>query len=220
MVEHRFRPEVGADSGDFEEIPVSNYTRQDLFVTPFYDFELDFDNEKIVEECLELRNKYPNGVKKSNWGQGWQSQVYELHTIRQTITPTVQNLAKNVVDLTNDMLDQCNSDKRINDNDIGWWININKGTGYNVHHTHPGCSVIGLYYPQIPSNLEDREGLFAMIRTDPTNHNTAFADIPDHCEYFFRPKEMHLYLMPSTVAHYVTPHFSDEERISIAFNIG
>jgi hypothetical protein len=62
--------------------------------------------------------------------------------------------------------------------------------------------------------------MFSLIRTDAMNHNSAFADIPDNCEYFIRPEEKHLYLMPSTVAHYVTPHFSDEERISIAFNIG
>lgn len=220
MTEHRFRPEMSPNDDDFEEIAISNCTQKDLFVTPFFDFELDFDNNEVVEECLNLKEKYPNGVKKSNWGGGWQSQVYELHNIRRTTIPVIQNLARNVIDLTNHMLEQCNAQQRVSDNDIGWWININKGMGYNVHHTHPGCSVIGIYYPKIPKNMQETEGMFSLIRTDAMNHNSAFADIPDNCEYFIRPEEKHLYLMPSTVAHYVTPHFSDEERISIAFNIG
>ena len=218
MVEHKFGSDVQPNDDDFQEIVVSNYSRKDIFVTPFYSFELDFNNDEIVEECLKLKEKFPNGVKKSNWGGGWQSQVYELPTVR--VTPGIQNLARNVVDLTNDMLEQCQSPKRVNDNEIGWWINVNKGMGYNVHHTHPGCCVIGIYYPKLPKNVKDNEGVLSLIRTDPTNHNEAFADIPENCEYFIQPQEKHLYLMPSTVAHYVTPHFGDEERISIAFNIG
>lgn len=220
MTEHRFRPEISPNDDNFIPYEVSSRDRLDLFVTPFYDYKLGLNNQEIVDECFNLKEKYPNGVKKSNFGDGWQSQVYELATIRRGMIPAIQNLARNVIDLTNDMLEDCHSGKSVNDNEIGWWININKGMGYNVYHTHPGCSVIGLYYPMVPENMGDQEGLLTLLRSDPSSHNEAFADIEGHCEWVIRPEVGRLYLMPSTIAHYVTPHFSDQERISIAFNIG
>lgn len=216
---HIFR-EISPIVDDFEPIEVKNFERKDLFITPFFDFELSINNDKIVEECLNLKKKYPRGVIKSNFGDGWQSEVYELTKIKKQITPSIQNLARNAVDLSNSILDDFGAEMRVTDDEMGWWININKGMGYNVYHTHPGCSIIGLYYPMIPNNLKDDQGVLTLLRSDPTAHNSAFSGIPDHCEWMVRPKVGHLYLLPSTIAHYVTPHFSNEERISIAFNIG
>lgn len=219
-MEHKFRPDINPNEDNFYPLNVENRNRIDLFTTPFYGYNLDFNNQEIVDECFELKDKYPNGVSKSNFGGGWQSQVYELARIRREVTPAIQNLARNVVDLANDMLEDCGSVTRVGDDQIGWWININKGMGYNVYHTHPGCTVIGIYYPMIPDDLEENEGNLTILRSDPSNHNAAFADIQNWCEFVIKPKVGSLYLMPSTVGHYVTPHFSDQERISIAFNVG
>lgn len=220
MTSHRFRPEIQPSDNDFSKIDIINCERQDLFVTPFYTLELDINNEEIVDECFDLKRRFPNGVEKSNWGGGWQSQIYELETIHQNVTPGIQNLSRNTVDICNHILEEYGSPLRYNDTSIGWWININTGMNYNVYHTHPGCSMIAVYYPKIPKKLKEKEGMFAILRTDPTSHNQAFADIPNNADYFIKPKEKHLYIMPSTVAHYVTPHHNDDERISIAFNIG
>lgn len=220
MIEHRFLPEPKPNDDDFVPIDVETRDRVELFTTPFFDYKLNFNNQEIVDECFGLRDKYPNGVKKSNFGHGWQSQVFELIQIRRGVTPAIQNLARNVIDLTNDMLEDCSSGVRVSDEQIGWWININKGMGYNVYHTHPGCTVIGIYYPMIPDDLGEQDGNLTILRTDPSNHNAAFADVSNWCEWVIKPEVGRLYLMPSTVGHYVTPHFSEQERISIAFNIG
>lgn len=217
---HKFRPDTIPNDDDFEEISIVDKHRDDLFITPLYTFTLNVDTDTINNECYDLMKKFPNGVKKSNFGEGWQSQAYELLTIKRSTTPYIQNLARNVIDLTNEMLDDFGASYRVSDNEIGWWININKGMGYNVCHTHPGCTIIGIYYPKIPKNLGEQEGKLTLLRTDPSVHNMAFADIPGNCEWVIEPKEDVLYLMPSTVAHYVTPHFSQDDRISIAFNIG
>ena len=220
---HRFRPEISPSDRDFSEIPILDKSREDLFITPLYTFNLDIDLQTIVDECYDLQRKFPKGVTKSNFGNGWQSQVYELLTINRTTTPIIQNLARNVIDMANEMIEDFGGEEctyRVTDNNTGWWININRGTGYNVAHTHPGCSIIGIYYPKIPKNLKEKEGLLTLLRTDPSNHNACFADIPNNCEWNITPEENVLYLMPSTVAHYVTPHFSEDDRISIAFNIG
>jgi len=226
MVVHKFRTGHKVHEYNEEErynssITVKNWKRTYLFIIPLYEFKLNIDNDSIIKECFDLKNQNPKGVKKSNWADGWQSDVYDFLTIGKNTTPAIQNLAKEVIELSKDMVENYGGDNdKLPDESIGWWININKGMGYNVVHTHPGCSIIGIYYPQIPKNLKLGEGQLCFIRADATSHNNIFADIKDNCDVFLTPKEKSLYLLPSTVAHYVTPHFSDEERISIAFNIG
>jgi uncharacterized protein (TIGR02466 family) len=220
MAEHKFY-ETSIDSDEnFEELIVKNLDKKDIFVTPFYDFELEIDNDIIKNECLDLMKAFPKGVKKSNHGGGWQSDVYELSHILKNLTLGIQNLARNAVDLSNQILEEFKIEYRLDDNSIGWWININTGYGYNVHHTHPGCNLIGLYYPSVPKNMLDGDGKLHLLRCDALCHNNMFADLPNMCEWAITPKVGHLYIMPSTIAHYVKPHFSEETRISIAFNIG
>jgi uncharacterized protein (TIGR02466 family) len=220
MVEHKLRDNANFGDNFFTEIPVKDREVTNLFPTHLYEFDLDIDNDTIVKECYDLRRMYPKGVRKSNFGDGWQSSTYELHQIKPYTTPAIQNLARNAVDLTALMMEEIGTEWRPHDGGIGWWININEGTGYNVLHTHPGCSVIGLYYPAIPTDLKENEGVFTLIRQDPMNHNAAYADLHNACEFNIRPSVGTLYLMPSCLAHYVTPHTSKEARISIAFNIG
>lgn len=221
MAVHKlYETSINSDE-DFEELKVKNFYKKDIFVTPFYDFELEIDNNIIKNECLDLMKKFPEGVQKSNHGGGWQSDTYEFPIIEKTITPAIQNLAKNAIDLSNKILEDHEiRTRRFHDNCIGWWININNGYGYNVYHTHPGCHLIGLYYSSIPKNMLDGDGNLHLIRCDALCHNDIFADIPNMCEWRIAPKVGHLYIMPSTIAHYVKPHFSEETRISIAFNIG
>ena len=38
-------------------------------------------------------------------------------------------------------------------------------------------------------------------------------------EYYVNPKEMDLIIFPSSLFHYVDQNLSDEERISLSFNI-
>lgn len=219
MTEHRLVDRGNFGDNLFNEIPVKNREVNNIFPTYLYEFDLDIDNDSIVEECHDLRRMYPKGVVKSNYGGGWQSHPYELHQIKPYTTPHIQNLARNVVDFTGHMMEECGSAWRPYDSGAGWWININEGMGYNVYHTHPGCSVIGLYYAAIPDDMKDNEGILTILRQDAMNHNQAYADIDD-CHCAIKPTVGTLYLMPSCLAHYVTPHFSKQERISIAFNIG
>lgn len=226
MPTHRIRPRPEIFDYLEEEncnssITVNDWKRTDLFSTPLYEFELNLNNNRIVQECYDLKNQNPEGVRKSNWADGWQSEAYELSQVENNFIPEIQNLAREVVQLSKDMVENYGGDRdRIDDESVGWWININKGMGYNVHHTHPGCSIIGIYYPKIPKNIKRDEGKLCLIRSDATSHNGIFADIDNNCDFFFTPKEKSLYLLPSTLGHYVTPHFNDEDRISIAFNIG
>jgi len=216
MIRHKFGESYNRSQ---TEINVIHVNRENIFTTPFYDIELDLDNDKIIHECLELERNDPKGVQKSNFNGGWQSDAFDLSQIERGITPEIQKLASLTIELSNLMLKEYRSGYRIEYCDIGWWININRDVAYNVYHSHPGCSLIGLYYPKVP-DLSPQEGIFTMLRSDPLIHNTAFADAPNMCQIDMKPQEKHLYIMPSIIPHYVTPHHDNEERISIAFNIG
>ena len=99
------RPENQCDESKKFNIDIVNDEIKDIFPTLFYDFELDIDNETIVNECYDLQKKFPKGVEKSNVN-GWQSDVYELFTIKNYITPSIQELAKFVIDISNDISKQ------------------------------------------------------------------------------------------------------------------
>lgn len=206
------------------EIEVLGFEQDNIFYTPLWSIELNCDNDKILDECLGLEKKYPKGVSKSNFG-GWQSEVYDLASIKKYTTPNIRNLAENILDITHeafkDFCEDNNGEENHLTDEIGWWININRGFSYNVLHSHPGCSMIGIYYVNVPDiDPNSREGELMLIRQDAISHNSAFANVPGLCEFPIRPKNKYLYLMPSTISHYVTAHSSNEERISIAFNIG
>lgn len=220
MVEHRHTDKGDFGDSFFTELKVTNMEVQNIFPTFLYEFELEIDNQLILDECHQLRKMYPKGVKKSNYGTGWQSPAYEQFSIKPYTTPYIQNLVRNIVDLTGQIMEDLDSPWRPHDAGAGWWVNINEGGGYNVYHTHPGCSLIGLYYPAIPDDLDPGEGVLTILRHDAMIHNVAYSEIENNCEYAIRPKVGVLYLMPSVLAHYVTPHFSKQERVSIAFNIG
>tara|TARA_B100001094_G_scaffold327296_1_gene385167 strand:+ start:39469 stop:40164 length:696 start_codon:yes stop_codon:yes gene_type:complete len=209
---------------DSNHIEIHDVQSEQIFSTPIWSMEIDTDNDAILEECYDLERKFPNGVRKSNAG-GWQSDVFEIETISPFMTPKIQILARNVEDITYDLVEEFAGGKKnlsanVGKDQIGWWININRGYSYNVYHTHPGCALIALYYAKIPNNKDEREGNLVLLRQDSMNHNNVFANIGELCEANIIPQEKHLYIMPSVVAHYVTAHTCNEDRISIAFNIG
>lgn len=218
----RYKNNNDDEENNINEVDVNNFDQSNIFYSPLWSMELDCDNDKILDECLDLEKKYPKGVYKSNFG-GWQSEVYDLKTIKRYTTPHIRTLAENILDITFNIFQDFSEDNDISEihleEEIGWWININRGHSYNVLHSHPGCSIIGIYYVNVPT-VDSGKGELMLIRQDAMSHNSAFANVPNLCEFSIEPKNKHLYLMPSTISHYVTAHSSNEERVSIAFNIG
>tara|TARA_S200002703_G_C3718274_1_gene220648 strand:+ start:34 stop:714 length:681 start_codon:yes stop_codon:yes gene_type:complete len=224
---HKHRKnDISSENRDkFNHLEISHLNQENIFITPIWSMEIECDNENILDECYDLERKYSNGVQKSNVG-GWQSNVFDLKTIKKYETPTIQNLAANIIDITSDLLEDYAEENRSSidyrRDEIGWWININRGYSYNVYHTHPGCSMIAVYYAKVPEVVksENEEGQLILLRQDAMCYNPIFSNIQSMCESLINPKERYLYLMPSTIAHYVRAHTTEEERVSIAFNIG
>ena len=45
---------------------------KDIFITPVYSTQLEIDNDKLWQDCLKIKRKYPEGNLISNRG-GYQS---------------------------------------------------------------------------------------------------------------------------------------------------
>lgn len=200
----------------YEEIPVLDTNFEVIFPTFFASFKLDIDNDKILQECYELRKQDPKGVRKSNIG-GWQSEIYALFDIRKDLTPNIQTLAFNTILAANDVSEEHNLNMVFPENGCQWWININDEVCYNAVHSHPGSQIIALYYPKVSYNGD--QGNLSIIRQDGSQHCGLYEHRMDYTQYDLNAEVGTLYLLPSHVLHFVTPNRTDAERVSIAFNL-
>lgn len=199
----------------FKELKVLETTSDLIFPVFLCQFKLEIDNDKILEECLELRDLDPKGKRFSNVG-GWQSENYNLFTIPRNITPNIQTLAYNAILAATDISGELNYNVEFGPEGCEWWININEKDCYNVAHTHPGCDIIALYYPKINGN---DDGDVCFIRTDGAQYQSLYDNNSEHLMYTLKAEEGVLYLMPSHLIHFVKPNLSNDYRVSIAFNI-
>ena len=98
---------------------------------------------------------------------------------------------------------------------IEYWCNINKSYNYNVMHSHGRADLIGIYYVKVPPN----SGNLVVMRNDGSQYCDLYENRADMLEYVTEPETGRLYVLPGHLWHYVTGSNSDQDRISISFNI-
>lgn len=199
----------------YKELNILDVKQDVIFPVFFYQFKLEIDNDKILKECLNLKEIDPKGVTFSNVG-GWQSENYSLLSISRDITPNIQTLAYNVMLAANDISRDYELNVEFGLSGCEWWININEKDCYNVVHSHPGCEIIGLYYPKISGK---NDGTVSFVRTDGGQYNQLYEGNNRHLNYDLIAEEGVIYLLPSHLLHFVRPNLSNDYRVSIAFNL-
>jgi len=116
------------------------------------------------------------------------------------------------------------------DRPLAWelfsWYNINRFGDHHAPHTHPRSYLSGTYYlrvPPPPASVDDPHAHPACIsfydpRTgaDMIAAGTEYDARPAHT---VRPVAGTLLMWPSPVQHYVHPNLSEEQRITISFNL-
>ena len=104
---------------------------------------------------------------------------------------------------------------------LNGWFNVNQKGNSNQIHTHGGSFISGTYYVQAE---QDQSELifyknftedFVISSAGQIDNFTAISGAT--CRY--PPKTGRLILFPSYVPHGVMPSTSDNERISLAFNM-
>jgi len=181
-----------------------------IFPTNFYTADLfnEQQNQKYKNFLMEL-SKRTEGERRSN-RNGWQSDTFLwkeniFKPLLDQILDSTQVIAKN---LSNKELPQMVV--------RAMWGNINPKGGFNFTHVHPSGWLSGVYYIQLPEN--NNEIVFQDPRSSRMMDFQRSSLIKD--EYFSHyPKVGELLLFPSWLPHFVTPNTSEQNRISISFNV-
>lgn len=107
------------------------------------------------------------------------------------------------------------------------WANINRRGDYHDLHNHPHAYLSGTYYVAMPERMETkrnrkdvRPGCITFYDPRGAANMTAIKGDPQiEAEYTVRPTPGLLLLWPAFVNHFVHPNLSQEERISISYNV-
>jgi uncharacterized protein (TIGR02466 family) len=103
------------------------------------------------------------------------------------------------------------------------WININKKGNYNVIHNHPISIISGVFWVKTPKNCGSLVFQSPHSFTQPSLLRNIDSEIAKEQNYYdsysFFPKEGTMILFPSDLLHGVEPNESEDDRISIAFNL-
>jgi uncharacterized protein (TIGR02466 family) len=162
----------------------------------------DVSLKELEKEVYEIKGNYES-EQKSNMN-GYQSPVFDNDDTRY-----------NELNKLNDCLRNFSQDIAGNNGSFkssSWWININKAHDYNLVHTHYSADLIGIYYISIPED----SGTLTLLRKDGMEYSRLFRNSNT---FSLNADAGRLYIMPGCLWHYVTSNQTEEDRISVSFNI-
>tara|TARA_B100000524_G_scaffold84909_1_gene39303 strand:- start:340 stop:942 length:603 start_codon:yes stop_codon:yes gene_type:complete len=195
-------------------------TLHSLFPCVVSEHKLNFDTDTIKEECykrkqLDIGRSSQGKHPTSNRG-GWQSNSFFKDTdsffgpLLHSIEEHCLNYIHEIVSIQNCFLHNA-------------WININSKGDSNFPHDHPGSIVSGVYYVRLPENsgrlvFQNPSGklisTYWNMKGGPNEWNRANSEV-----WSLDSSEDTLLIFPSWLDHFVQPSESDEDRISISFNV-
>ena len=187
----------------------------EIFKVPIYSVELDLDIKKLQSYCKEYENKDNVGRARSNVG-GYQSNNLSLDDV--SLQPIIKEIETHSTIFADGFL---NSKQVI----MNIWLNVNRYKDSNQMHSHPNCSIAGVYYIKTPKDCGTIEfehpaekvlGYYNYphIIKNKIKYNTYNSSV-----WWLPSIENTLYLFPAWLKHQVKPNFNkNEERISMSFN--
>lgn len=107
------------------------------------------------------------------------------------------------------------------------WPNVNRFGDYHDVHNHPHAYLSGTYYVEIPAQQLDlpgrsdrRPGAISFYDPRPQANMMAIKEDPQiEAEYTILPQAGTLLLWPAFLHHFVHPNLSEQQRLSVSFNI-
>ena len=192
---------------------MNNYTVRMIFPTIMHDYYYEKINEKdAIDFCYEQKKLDPEGKDISNRG-GWHSDFFNINDdniISHTLT---EGFSESIFTALNPSLELS----------ITYWIMINCPNSYNTSHTHPDAHFSGVLWLKVPENS-------GKIKFDNPFNHTGYAEISsylpevkDQTGFFhgmtYDPKVGRMITFPSSLRHEVDINKSNEDRISISYNI-
>ncbi len=182
--------------------------------------EIKVRNFKIIKEDVTSyihseRKRDKKGVVKSN-KRGWQS---------QPILPGEPNILIDTV--LKEVVDYFSIEKIFKEN-VGLkitnlWINVNPKGAYNKYHTHPDSHLSGVWWIKTPKNcgelwFSNHQAFDRYAELE--SYSEGFKESTStYLDYYLEPQEGGMVVFPSFLTHHVAENESNQERISVSFNI-
>lgn len=183
--------------------------REELFSIHLFSIDLSLDNKSITSYCKSLKENNI-GRNISNIG-GYQSDDIEV------VPEELEDLYTQI----NIFSSECVKILEIKPVHMhNMWVNINQQRDFNWPHNHPDSVLAGVYYVKTPNDCGDisfdhpAEDIMVSTNTESIKENSYNRLIK-----YMPSIKGRLYLFPAWLKHRVDPNMSQEERISISFNL-
>ena len=171
--------------------------------------------DDIIDWCYSVKENNP-GRKVSNKG-GWQSIAYlEGEENSKVKDYLLGKIAESLQQLLSP--EKCQG-FRVS----SVWININGKNAYNEMHDHPNCNLSGVFWIKTPKDSGrftfENPNAFAQSYVIDGTLDEVQQTFNNQSKLSYDPLEGHIIIFPSNLRHSVEVNQSDEDRISISFNI-
>ena len=172
------------------------HNNESLFSTPVWGYIVDnhhYQTFDYLDYILELKKNTPNN--SLNW-----SSSYNLHHhgIFKEFETFLLQLSKEI------LRSYTNNNLKVSE----MWATVNDKYFYNAHNS----ILSGIFFINVPANSGNLVLNNPVVKSE--NHLIRNQD------FSIRPERLALILFPSWLEYYVEPNKSDEQRVSISFNIG
>jgi|TARA_R100001440_G_scaffold75433_1_gene102659 uncharacterized protein (TIGR02466 family) len=187
-----------------------------LFSTQVYGTNLNLDVKAMIPECYHLQ-KTTESEKQSNQG-GFQSKHIDPQKYKH---PLFHELADEI------LKHACIYGKAMGFKEefmpylkMQMWININKPQAFNNPHVHLGSLFSGVYYLKASDMTLGFENPNKLTPYAWHFHEHIFHDTASTAETcFVETIDNKIYIFPCWLTHFVLPNRSNEDRISISFDV-
>ena len=189
-----------------------------VFPTLFYSHRIStFKQIKddLVKSIYEEKKKDPVGVIISNQG-GWQSQSFSGSS-DNIVVSTVKDAVSRYFSLNKIFKEDTAIDFK------NLWFNINGKGNFNMSHIHFGCDLSGVLWIKTSKECGSIEFVSPNVYTQGSVIDLYSDEIKEKYNLYsgmwFTPEEGKIIMFPSSIPHQVHPNRSNEERISVSFNM-
>lgn len=170
---------------------------------------------KLVNWIYDYRSRNPESSNKSNEG-GWQSKSRWFYEEDNSFSPWMELIKQELRELL------AYYRLGFNISISSMWMNINPKYSYNNLHTHTPANLSGVLWVKVPPNSGDFCFEIPSYFDNYLIESTDFQyrkEINLHGGITEHVKEGRIIMFPSGFPHRVGINLSDEDRISIAFNL-
>lgn len=192
-----------------------------VFPTPIWiDDNVGLNRQPVIDFVNKVREEDPKGRNLSNIG-GWQSHDFIHEVMGNNPLYEIRNKILERVYAASDEWGFSEYSLRV----TNLWINVNTRGHSNAMHTHPCGILSGVYYLSVPDCCSGVLTLFRDFNVQNmrecwgVGNNFSRDNLLAENTVTFDPKTDSMIIFPSWVPHNVSSSASDNERISMSFNI-